>query len=111
MTTNDTPTPSYIPSAESSDPVAGRCAVASGSARRVKLPPGWEKCRTGIKGVRKWRNMTTQSWVTVRADDKLTIHAGIRGEPVKLPSVFFTAQEAIDEIHMLSWSPNAKAQP
>lgn len=27
---------------------------------KTKLPPGWEHCRTGINGVRKWRNMATK---------------------------------------------------
>jgi hypothetical protein len=36
MNTNDTPIPSSTPSTEASDPAAGRCAVASGSAEPLR---------------------------------------------------------------------------
>lgn len=44
---------------------------------KTKLPPGWEKCKTGIKGVCKWRNMATQCGVTDHAAD----HAEILSSP------------------------------
>ncbi len=53
MTPNDTPIPSSIPSAEASEPVAGRCAEASGSALVARVreyavdhaPDGWPAVR------------------------------------------------------------------
>lgn len=71
-------------------------SVAVGSADRVKLPTGWERCRTGIKGVRKWRNMTTKCWVTDRAADPDTLHCGVMGMPSKRPRYLYTAQQAIN---------------
>lgn len=77
----------------------GASLVGSGTLvrrDRVTLPPGWEKCRIAIKGVRKWRNMTTQCWVTDRADDPDTLHCGVMGVPSKRPRYLYTAQQAIN---------------
>lgn len=77
---------------------------------RLKLPPQWEKCRTGMKGVRKWRNMTTGCWVTERDDDTETLYCGLSWEPLRLERAANTTQQAIDRIHAMS-SPNTKVQP
>ena len=82
---------------------------------KTKLPPGWEKCQTGIKGVRKWRNMVTQCWVTDHADDPNTLHCGVRGIPSNRPRYLYTPEQAIaciesecaDHAETLS-SPNTK---
>lgn len=69
---------------------------------KIKLPEGWEKCRVGIKGVRKWRNMATGCWVTERADDTETLHCGVYGEPMKLDRNLFNAQQAVDSVHAMT---------
>jgi hypothetical protein len=69
---------------------------------KVKLPEGWEKCRVGIKGVRKWRNMATACWVTERDDDTETLHCGIKGVAVKIDRTTNSAQQAVDSIHAMT---------
>lgn len=78
-------------------PVKGVGCGAMVRRARLKLPPGWEKCKTGVKGVRKWRNMAKHCWVTERADDLELLHCGFFGAPVKVPRTI-SAQQAIDNI-------------
>lgn len=85
---------------------------------KTKLPPGWEHCRTGINGVRKWRNVATKCWVTDCADDPDMLHCGVRGVPSKRPRFLYTPEQAMscidseceDYAETLS-SPNTNAQP
>ncbi len=67
---------------------------------KTKLPRGWERCRTGIKGVRKWRNMATKCWVTDHADDPDMLHCGVRGAPSMRPRHLYTPEQAMNCIDL-----------
>lgn len=68
---------------------------------KITLPNGWEKCRTGKRDVRKWRNMRTGCWVTDRVGDPI-IHAGIHNTPVKYDRAHHTAQSVLNEIEAVT---------
>ena len=76
-------------------------------ATRIKIPAGWEKCRTGIKGVRKWRNLRTGCWVTDRAGDPI-IHAGIHNTPAKYARAEYTVQAVLNDIEAVTSDYEAK---
>lgn len=70
-----------------------------------KLPAGWEKCRIDRKGVRKWRNVATASWVTDMEGEPV-FHCGIDGDPVKYSRQDYTLQQVIDLVAGASrWLP------
>ena len=77
----------------------------------MRLPAGWEKCRVGIKGVRKWRSLASGCWVTERDDDAETLHCGIRGKPVKIDRTTSSAQQAIDSIHAMTLANTVVSNP
>jgi hypothetical protein len=76
--------------------------MANMKSTNIALPDGWEKCHTGIKGVRKWRNLVSQSWVTEREDDPDMLHCGIRGLPIKIDSDTSSAEQTIHAIHAMT---------
>jgi hypothetical protein len=80
---------------------------------KIKLPNGWEKCRTGIKGVRKWRNLATQCWVTDRYDDPNALYCGKLGVPLQWPRNRYTVQMAIDclDFDANEWIKNHSNSP
>lgn len=82
---------------------------AKAASAKTNLPTGWERCRTGIKGSRKWRNMATKCWVTKTGAG---CHVGYRGEYLGFEKK--TVAQCIAEIsamfdHFHGSSPNTKA--